>query len=222
MQLITTDTGQVKVGNVVLPGTFESLEISAAVQMDQVDIEGSARKGSQAVGYDNTRLRLNLILLPRTDGWDCSDQIRKIQQVFRTSSSQQKPKVYKIINKHAQARGINQVIFCDFKTFEDNRSDKILGICEFEEYTPIKVKVAKKTTSTGRARSTKVTSSKSSKSTSTKSSSVASSSASYASFADFRRLEQQQKKTSKSPAKKKKSPSVGRKILNWLKGKKYG
>jgi len=231
MQLITTDAGQVKVGNVLLPGVFESLEITAAVQMDQVEIEGSERKGSQAVGFDNATLRLNIVFLPKADGGDCIDQVRQVQQVFRSSSSQQKPGVYRIVNKHAQARGINQVIFSDFKTLEDNRSDKVVGTCVFEEYTPIKVKVAQKTSTGGTgsssgsgsgSRSSGSAGSKSSaKSTGSKAASSSSSSQAYASFADFRRLEQQQKKT-QSPVTNKKSPSIGSKILNWIKGKKYG
>lgn len=213
MQLITTDIGQVKVGNVILPGTFESLEIQAAVKMDEVEIKGKKEKVTQAVGYDNARVRLNLILLPAEDGGDCTAQVQTIQAVFRRSPDQEKPGVYRIVNKHVQARGINEVIFSDYRTFEDNRSDKCLVICEFVEHVPIKVTVAPKKSAApapkrpapkktpppgfGDLRKAELTKPPG--------------------MGDLRRLEMQDKKAA-TPAKDTREPSLGKKILAWLRG----
>jgi hypothetical protein len=208
VQFITTEVGQVMVGGVLLPGTFESLEISAPVKVDEVEIPG--KRVTQAVGFDNARVRLNLILVPEVDGGDCSEQIRTIQQLFRKSPDQQKPGVYRIVNKHVQARGINEVIFSDLKTFEDNRSDKVLVICEFTQHVPIQVKVAKKPS--GRP----APAPKPSASTSS-----ASKSKPARPYKDPW-MQWALDKTAATPAKDTREPSLGKKILAWLRGKDIG
>lgn len=110
MILITTDSGQCKVGDTILPGVFESLEITGSVQTDEAEIKGKKNRVTQAVGYSNTRLRLSIALIPESDDDDCSGQVRIIQEVFRKSPAQEVPGVYRFVNKHAQARGINEVI----------------------------------------------------------------------------------------------------------------
>lgn len=143
MQLIyTDDIGQVKVGNTMLPGNFDSLEITGTVKIDQVEIPGKDKQATQAVGYEEARIRLAINLLPKEDDGDCSEDIAKIQRLFRASPKQQAPGVYRIVSRHLQARQIDEVIFSDLKTFEDNRSDKVLVICEFMEHVPINVRVA--------------------------------------------------------------------------------
>jgi hypothetical protein len=135
------DIGQIKVGDVLLPGVFESLEITGTVKLDQVEIPGKRERVTQAVGFENTRVRLTLYLVPETEGGDCSEEIAVLQQLFRESADQERPGVYRIVNRHCQARNVDEVIFSDLKTFEDNRSDKVLAILEFIEHVPIKVQV---------------------------------------------------------------------------------
>ncbi|MTI82748.1 MAG: hypothetical protein FH756_02380 [Firmicutes bacterium] len=147
IQVYATNIGQVKVGNTLLPGIFESLEITGRVKTDQVEIRGKEAKATQAVGYDPAAARLTLNLLPTYEGDDCSSQVRAIQHAFRESKEQEKPGVYRLVNRHAQARGIDEVVFSGLKTFEDNRSDKLLVICEFMEHVPVQVKVKEQTAS---------------------------------------------------------------------------
>lgn len=209
-QLISTDLGQVKVGGTILPGIFESLEISGSVKMDQVEIKGKQEKSTQAVGYENARVRLNLVLQPKEEGGDCSEQIAVLQKIFRKSNDQEKPGVYQFINKHTAARNISQVIFSELRTFEDNRSDKVIATCEFIEHIPIKVQVVTKTAAAkpkpkttpakpsgfGDLRKAELTQSK-------------------ASVADLRMMDN---KLLKTPAKDNREPSTGQKILAWLRG----
>ena len=169
------------------------MEISGSIKVDQVEIRESKEKVTQAVGYENSRLRLTIQLLPLEDEGDCSEQVRILQQLFRKSPDQEKPGVYRIVSKHAQARGINEVIFADLKTIEDNRSDKVYVIAEFTEHAPIKVTVAQKSTgqrSPAPAKQTKST------------------------LEDFK-LEKKQE----TPAKDTRKPGLGRRILDWLRGK---
>lgn len=218
MKLITTDeVGQVKVGDTILPGIFESLEISGSVKMDEVEIKGKKEKVTQAVGYETAKIRFNIILLPEDeeDG-DTGEAVETIQQLFRKAPDQEKPGVFKIVNKHVLARGIDEVIFTGLKTYEDNKINKVLVMCEFTEHVPIKIKVATKGSGStaGSAGTKKPVSNKKNNKAKTPS------------MADFRQLEAKQlkesKKTAATPAKDTRKPGLGRKILNWLKGKDIG
>ncbi len=154
IQVYTTNIGQVKVGNTLLPGIFESLEITGRVKTDQVEIKGKETKATQAVGYEPATARLTINLLPTYEGGECSSQVRAIQQAFRESKDQEEPGVYRLVNRHVQARGIDEVVFSGLKTFEDNRSDKLLVICEFMEHVPIQVKVKEQSSSAAAQSST--------------------------------------------------------------------
>lgn len=206
--LISTDAGQVKVGDTLLPGIFESIEVTGAVKMDEVEIRGKEQKSTQAVSYENTRIRLTVALVPAEEGGDCYDQVAIYQKVFRKSPDQQKPGVYQLVNKHAQARNISQVVFSNFQTTEDNKSDKVLATCEFMEHVPIQVKVA---TQKAAAASTVKTA---------PSSAAGTSSTGALGVADFKIIEYT--KTDETPAIDNRESSFGASVLAWLKGEDGG
>ena len=218
MKLITTDeVGQVKVGDALLPGLFESLEITGSVKLDEVEIKGKQEKVTQAVGYETAKIRLNIILYPddAEDG-DTSATVETIQQLFKKAPDQEKPGVFKIVNKHVLARGINEVIFTSLKTYEDNKVNKVLVMCEFTEHVPIKITVATKGSTSGSATTSKATSKTTAKAAAAKKGSKPK----VTTFANFRQLEAKQlKKTASTPAKDTRKTSLGRKILAWLGGK---
>lgn len=151
MILITSDVGEVKVGDQVLPGIFESLEVTGSVKMDEVEIKGKKEKLSQAVGYNNAKVRLNLKVIPKDEDDDCIETIAQIQRIFRSSPSLQAPGVYRIVNKHVLARGIDQVTFTDLRTYEDNRTDSFVVTAEFQEYNPVNVTISTSTDSSDSA-----------------------------------------------------------------------
>lgn len=206
MQLITTDLGQVKVGNMLLPGVFESLEITGSVKLDEVEIPGKEQKVTQAVGYSPARVRLTVNLLPLDDEGDCTWQIEVYQKLFRAALNQEKPGVYRIVNKHAQARNINEVIFSDLKTFEDNRSDKVLLICEFIEHVPIQIQVRPAAPATPKPAAKPKPAPK-----------PAVAAGGKIGMGDLRQAEIADK-TAETPARDTRQPSLARRILAWLKG----
>ncbi|NHM25466.1 hypothetical protein G7K71_08655 [Desulfofundulus sp. TPOSR] len=213
MLLITTDIGQVKVGDTVLPGVFESLEITGSVKLDMVEIRGKQDKVTQAVGYDNARVRLTINLVPTDESGDCYQQIAVFQKIFRKSPQQAKPGVYKLINKHAVARGISEVVFSDLKTFEDNRTNKVLVIAEFIEHVPVQVKVAQKTSpSTSKSKPKPKPKPK----PVTPAEKVAKTRLGYGDLRQKMALQ----KTESTPAKDTREPGLGKRILAWLRGAK--
>lgn len=187
-------------GDTILPGIFESLEITASSQTDEAEVKGKKNKITQAVGFSNAQIRLGIVLTPEDDEDDCTQQIRTIQELFRKSPAQEVPGVYRFINKHAQARNINEVIFSELRTYEDNKSDKFIASLSFIEHVPVNIKIA-----------------------TTSSSSNSDSSGSASNTKKTSTLDQASvKKTDKTPAKDTQEPGFGMKIINWLRGKDIG
>ncbi|TEB09136.1 hypothetical protein [Pelotomaculum propionicicum] len=207
-QLVTTDAGQVKVGDVILPGVFESIEVTGSVKLDEVEIEGKEQKVTQAMGYDNARVRLTINLYPEEEDEECYEQIAIYQQIFRSAPNQEKPGLYHIVNKHTYARNINEVIFGDLKTWEDNKGDRVIITCEFIEHVPVAVQIAEETTS---EQSTSL-SSYSSSSTSSIDESTSEG------IDDSWIVDNEEDKTVETPAVDDRKPGLGERILAGLRG----
>jgi hypothetical protein len=139
--MIIIDTGTVKVGGIILPGTFEKLEIEADVQVDEVDVKGKAVKPKQATGYEDAKIKLVINLRPNNYE-DEYDQLYRIQNIFK-KPNQEKPNIYDIFNRHLNTRGITRVIFKKLTTKEDNKSNILQVTCEFWEYIPITIQTTK-------------------------------------------------------------------------------
>lgn len=148
--MIITDTGEVKVGDILLPGLFKSLEIETDAKVDEVDVKGSSVKPKQATGYEDAKIKLKLRL--KDEGTvTILDQLTQIQNVFK-KPAQGKPLVLDIFNHHCNARGITKVIFKKLKTQEDNSMNMMDVECEFWEWIPITITaVASSSTVTGTA-----------------------------------------------------------------------
>ena len=139
--VITTDFGDVKVGGIILPGTFQKLEVESDAKVDEVDVKGKSVKPKQATGYEDAKVKFTLIIRPNNKE-DEYTQLAKIQRVFR-KPEQGKPQVFDIVNKHVNTRGVRKIIFKKLTTQEDNKSNILLVTCEFWEYIPITLKAGK-------------------------------------------------------------------------------
>ncbi len=139
------ELGQIKVDNTILPGIFESLEISDDITLDEAEIEGKEKKGTQATGYDPARVTLTIqVDTDYNGGKSCYDKLKTIQKIFKRSG-QNVPEVHRIVDRHLQARGISQVLFSNLRSTENNQKDILSVSCEFIEYVAIKAKIKKKT-----------------------------------------------------------------------------
>lgn len=52
----------IKLNGVVLPGLVKSIEITETARIDEQEVEGSAVKPKQAVGYEDAKVNIELIL----------------------------------------------------------------------------------------------------------------------------------------------------------------
>lgn len=137
--MIYVEDGYVKVGGVVLPGIYKSMEIKSDALVEEKEVEGSATKPKQATGYEDAKITLEIQLYDTPDQ-SKEEKLSSLQNIFR-SSGQEVPSVQSIISEHTSIRGINQVIFKSLSTKETNQKDSITASLEFWEYIPVTISV---------------------------------------------------------------------------------
>lgn len=132
--MIFIEDGNIKVGGVVLPGLFKSIEISQQITIDEQDVEGSNKKAKQVTGYEDADISIELVL----DDSETETKYQKlaaIQAVFR-KPGQSLPTVYDIVNEDTAARNISRVIFKNLSHKKQNTSEQLPVTLQFTTYNP--------------------------------------------------------------------------------------
>lgn len=141
----------VKVGGVILPGVFKSIEVKSSVLMEEQNLQGNTKKPKQAIGYEDARVLVEIMLVDgETETKE--DKLKKIQSLFR-KTGQEKPQVYDIVSTHTSIRGVSRVVFKSISTKEKNKKSEIAVNIEFWEYVPMKITASKGKSSGSRSRS---------------------------------------------------------------------
>jgi len=153
--LIFVDESTVKVGGVTLPGLFKSLEIKTPALVEEQDVEGKTAKPKQAIGYEDAKIDLELILEDSPNQTKL-EKLAIIQNLFRRPG-QTKPIVYDIVNEHTAARGVSKVIFKDLITKEQSKKSEMSVSIEFWEYIPMTIKATKTSSKTAQNKSQSTT-----------------------------------------------------------------
>ncbi|QUO43460.1 LysM peptidoglycan-binding domain-containing protein [Brevibacillus composti] len=137
---IRLEDEQIKVGDTLLPGVYEGMEITGDVRIDEEELEGGKKVVNYS--YNPVAIRLNMKLL-NDEGGTAEAKLATIQKVFRASPSQKKPKTYKLISSHAKARGIGQVMLIRLRSQDTNMNDTISVSLEFQATETTTVSVQK-------------------------------------------------------------------------------
>ena len=153
--MIFVDESTVKVGGVTLPGLFKSLEIKTPALVEEQDVEGKTAKPKQAIGYEDAKIDLELILEDSPNQTKL-EKLAIIQNLFRRPG-QTKPIVYDIVNEHTAARGVSKVIFKDLITKEQSKKSEMSVSIEFWEYIPMTIKATKTSSKTAQNKSQSTT-----------------------------------------------------------------
>lgn len=138
-QLITNDFGQVKLGGIILPGIFQSMEIEGGVRTDEMEVPGTSGTSKQPQGFKDAIVNLK-ILLPTDDTDTCYDKLKTYVNILQKVDKNAKPYIYQIVNKHIAIWNIKEVIYKTLRSTEDNRNDTIIVDITFKEWRPVVVK----------------------------------------------------------------------------------
>lgn len=149
--MIFVDESTVKVGGVVLPGLFKSIEVKADAQVEEQQVEGKTAKPKQAIGFEDAKITLELVL---DDGPNQTklEKLAVIQNLFK-KPGQQKPVVHEFVHSHAAVRGVSKVIFKSLSTKEQSKKSELTVSIEFWEYIPMKITATKSGAGKGKSAS---------------------------------------------------------------------
>lgn len=135
--MIYVDDTNVKIDDQWLHGLFKSIDITTEALIEEQDVEGSSRKPKQAVGYDDSKVNL-IIILEDSPNETKKQKLEIIQNLFR-KSGQNKPTVHKLIHPVAALRGISNVVLKSMKTKEVNTNEAIEVTLELWSYEPVTI-----------------------------------------------------------------------------------
>lgn len=148
--MIYVEDQLVKVNGVVLPGLVKKIEVKEAAKIDEQEVEGSAVKPKQAVGYEDAKITVELILddTPARTKYQALEIVRAI---FR-KPGQTVPQPIPIVSEDTAVHGIDKVLFKGFGHVAESKKEQLAVSLEFWEYIPQTIKVAKAgSSSTGSA-----------------------------------------------------------------------
>lgn len=178
--MIYFDDECMKVGGIVLPGIYKSIEVKHSAKVEEQQVEGSDSKPKQATGYEDAKINIELLLIDSSDKTKYQ-KLETIQSIFK-KSDQEKPEVMEIISEQTSIRGIRNVIFKDLTSKEQNTKDTITVTLEFWQYVPVEITVSQNNSSGSSSSSSSSSSSNSSSSSSGSSSSSSGLSSEYESY----------------------------------------
>ena len=143
--MIYVEDQLVKVNGVVLPGLVKSIEVKESAQIDEQEVEGSAAKPKQAVGYEDAKITVELILddTPTKTKYQALETVRAI---FR-KPGQTVPQPIPMVSEDTAKHGIDKVLFKGFSHKAEAKKDQITVSLEFWEYIPQTIKVTKASSS---------------------------------------------------------------------------
>lgn len=139
--MIFVDDDSLKIGGVILPGIYKSLEVNQDALLDEQEVEGTSRKPKQATGYDDAKIVIEISLMD-SEQVTKEDKLLTIQNLFRTLK-QDKPTVHELVSTHASIRGINKVIIRNMTSKETNKKDEIVVSLELLQYDTMTIKASK-------------------------------------------------------------------------------
>lgn len=138
--MIYFDDDTVKIGGVILPGIYKSIEIEHEARIDEQTVEGSPAKPKQATGYEDAKISIELLLLD-SEAAAKEDKLRTIQELFKPEG-QDKPQVHELVSAHTAIRGARQVIIKKVTSKETNKKDEISVTIELLQYDVMKITAA--------------------------------------------------------------------------------
>lgn len=141
--MIFFDDDSIKIGGVILPGIYKSMEINHEAQIDEQEVEGSSRKPKQASGYDDAKIVIEISLMD-SESATKEDKLLNIQNLFR-SVNQDRPTVHELVSTHSSVRGINKVIIRNMTSKETNKKDEIVVSLELLQYDTMTITASKGT-----------------------------------------------------------------------------
>lgn len=142
--MIYLDDEVVKIGGIILPGTFKSLEVGQDAKVDEEEVEGASSKPKQANGYDDANIKIEISLMDSENGQTKEEKLLLCQSLFR-APGQDNPVVHELVSVHTAIRGIQNVILKNMTSKETNKKDEITVSLELLQYDVMTITASRAT-----------------------------------------------------------------------------
>ena len=139
--MIYVEDELIKLNGVVLPGLVKSIEVKESAKIDEQEVEGSASKPKQAVGYEDAKVNIELIL-DDTQTQTKYQRLAALRAVFR-KPGQSVPQPIPIVSEATAAHGVEKVLFKALTHKEENKKGQLPVTLELWEYIPQTVTTTK-------------------------------------------------------------------------------
>lgn len=133
---LTFDHGTVSLGKQSLPGILQRLSVNGSVTYDKAEEDGLSGKTKTPLGWDDADVSISLELLSDSATDTCYSKLRTINRIFKGHDKNSNPQVFTVVNAHLAARDIDEVVFEQLSSREDDKEDTIIVTLKFSEYTP--------------------------------------------------------------------------------------
>lgn len=140
MKQITFNDGIVRLDGEELPGVMTSLRVNGQVRYDEQEVDGASGKSKIPQGWEDQTISLSLVLATDSES-DCYEKLETLAEYFKKADSKANPQIFTIVNRHAQGRGIRQVVFDRLETTENDKNDLAYATLGFTEHNPPIVQV---------------------------------------------------------------------------------
>lgn len=130
--MIFVEDQVVKLNGVVLPGLVKSIEVKESAQIDEQEVEGSATKPKQAVGYEDAKVNIELII-DDTATQSKYQRLESVRALFR-KPGQAVPQPIPIVSEDTAKHGIDKVLFKGITHKAEAKKGQLTVSLEFWEY----------------------------------------------------------------------------------------
>lgn len=130
----------VKLNGVVLPGLVKSIEVKESAQIDEQEVEGSATKPKQAVGYEDAKVNIELIV-DDTPTQTKYQRLESVRALFR-KPGQTVPQPIPIVSEDTAKHGIDKVLFKGISHKAEAEKEQLAVTLEFWEFVPQTIQAA--------------------------------------------------------------------------------
>lgn len=132
---LTFEDGVLSLGGEVIPGVLVNCNILCDVRFDAAESDQLSGKKKTPLGWEDAEIDFDYALLSDEAG-DCYEKLTKVNVLFKGYGDSAQPKILTPLNRHIQARGIEQVVFKSLGSRETNKNDTIVVSLHFVEHTP--------------------------------------------------------------------------------------
>ena len=145
--MIYVEDQVVKLNGVVLPGLVKSIEVKESAKIDEQEVEGSATKPKQAVGYEDAKINIELVL-DDTPSQTKYQRLETLRAIFR-KPGQSVPQPIPIVSEDTAKHGIDKVLFKGISHKSESKKEQLSVSLEFWEYIPQTIQTTKSSSSSG-------------------------------------------------------------------------